>query len=114
MSDQVKTNTSLLRTVQAEVSDLKTAKGTQITILIDGHHRTPEPGEPPIDVISRAGVEIAHVCYHPQLGPIQTCDTCMVEVDGQLMRACATAAAVGMNVSTVSARAHAAQVEAFD
>lgn len=25
-------------------------------------------------------VELPHICYHPALGPIQTCDTCMVEV----------------------------------
>lgn len=35
-------------------------------------------------------VELPHICYHPALGPIQTCDTCMVEVNGELVRACAT------------------------
>ena len=38
---------------------------------------------------------IPHVCYHPQLGPVQTCDTCMVEADGPLLRACATRVADG-------------------
>jgi len=38
----------------------------------------------------------------------------MVEVNGQLVRACATEAANGMVVSTKSAKATAAQVEAFD
>ncbi len=38
----------------------------------------------------------------------------MVEVDGKLVRACATHVAPGMNVSTISARAVAAQREAFD
>jgi len=35
-----------------------------------------------IDVINRAGVQISQVCYHPQLGPIQTSDTCMVKTTG--------------------------------
>ena len=35
--------------------------------------------------------EIPHICYHsPLMGPIQTCDTCIVEVDGQLVRSCGT------------------------
>jgi formate dehydrogenase major subunit len=67
-----------------------------------------------IDVIHRAGVEIAQVCYHPQLGPIQTCDTCMVEINGRLVRACATTVSPGMRVVTNSERAAAAQREAFD
>jgi formate dehydrogenase major subunit len=71
-------------------------------------------GERLIDAINRCGVEIPQVCYHPQLGSIQTCDTCMVEVDGKLVRACGTLAADGMNVVTSSPRANAAQREAFD
>ncbi len=67
-----------------------------------------------VDVINLSGVEIPQVCYHPQLGPIQTCDTCMVEVDGKLVRACGTIATDGMKVVTESKRAGDAQREAFD
>jgi formate dehydrogenase major subunit len=52
--------------------------------------------------------------YHPQLRPIQTCDACIVEVDGKLARACATAVEQGMGVSTTAGAAHAACTEAFD
>jgi formate dehydrogenase major subunit len=38
----------------------------------------------------------------------------MVEADGRLVRACATEVSEGMRVSTKSAKAAAAQVEAFD
>src|SRR4051812_8493444 len=71
-------------------------------------------GERLIDVINRAGVELAQVCYHPQLGPIRTCDTCMVDADGRLDRACAVVVADGMTVSTNAPAAAAAQREAFD
>ncbi len=83
-------------------------------IIMNGIPRASQPGERLIDVINRCGVEIPQVCYHPQLGPIQTCDTCMVEVDGKLVRACATLAADGMEVLASSPRADAAQREAFD
>src|SRR5437867_12311370 len=84
------------------------------TLTIDGSVNQAKAEERLVDLINRVGVKLPQVCYHPQLGPIQSCDTCMVEVDGKLVRACATKAASGMNVSTKSAKAVAAQVEAFD
>src|SRR5579862_6317990 len=83
-------------------------------IKLDGAQATAFVGEHLIDAINRTGKEVPQVCYHPKLGPIQTCDTCMVEVDGKLVRACGTAAADGMRVVTESAKADAAQREAFD
>jgi formate dehydrogenase major subunit len=85
-----------------------------MSVTIDGGIHEARDGERLIDVINRSGVALAHVCYHPQLGPIQTCDTCMVEIDGKLARACATTVTSGMNVSTASAKASAAQKQAFD
>lgn len=85
-----------------------------VSIRIDDRMAQAEAGELVVDLINRLGGRIPQVCYHPQLGPVQTCDTCMVEVDGQLVRACATTIADGMRISTNSSRATAAQVEAFD
>src|SRR4030088_564589 len=84
------------------------------TVQIDGVAREASDGESLIDVINRAGTRLPQVCYHPQLGPIQTCDTCMVEVNGRLTRACATTVSAGMVALTQSERAGAAQREAFD
>lgn len=81
---------------------------------IDGTTVHFSPGERLVDVINRSGSNLPQVCYHPQLGPIQSCDTCMVEVDGKLIRACGTTAVDGMKVVTASARATEAQREAFD
>jgi formate dehydrogenase major subunit len=83
-------------------------------ITIDGLIQEAEADDRLIDVINRSGSKLPQVCYHPQLGPIQTCDTCMVEVDGQLVRACATTVSAGMAVTTNSATASEAQREAFD
>jgi len=85
-----------------------------MSATINGKTQVIQPGERLIDAINRSGVEIPQVCYHPQLGPIQTCDTCMVEVNGKLVRACGTLIEDGMNVVTSSPRADAAQREAFD
>ena len=89
-------------------------KSPMVRIVIDGATREAFQGERLIDVLNRSDVKLSQVCYHPQLGPIQTCDTCMVEIEGRLERACATTVAEGMVVSTTSSKAHAARLEAFD
>jgi formate dehydrogenase major subunit len=85
-----------------------------INVTIDGKVLTAGPGERLIDIFNRAGIQVPQVCYHPQLGPIQTCDTCLVEVDGKLVRSCATPVGAGMQISTKSGKAIEAQRQAFD
>lgn len=84
------------------------------SITIDNEPLDALPGERLVDVLNRAGVGLPQVCYHPQLGPIQTCDTCMVEVDGVLVRACGTLVSDGMKVLTGSPAAEGARRDAFD
>src|SRR5213593_4741804 len=85
-----------------------------MTVLINGSLKEAAEGERLIDVVLRAGIELPHVCYHPQLGAIQTCDTCLVEIDGELVRACATSVSQNMSVLTETERAKSARTEAFD
>src|SRR5947208_5349354 len=83
-------------------------------ILINDSPIDATDGERLIDVISRSGVKIPQLCYHPQLGAIQTCDTCMVEIGGELVRACGAAVSQNMSVRTATQRAKSARKEAFD
>jgi formate dehydrogenase major subunit len=85
-----------------------------IQISIDGIEVEALAGSRLIDAISHAGVHLSQVCYHPQLGPIQTCDTCIVEVNGELLRSCGALVEPGMKVSTTRPEAQAARTEAFD
>jgi formate dehydrogenase major subunit len=56
-----------------------------VSITIDGHTVAAKEGELLVEAILREK-EIPHICYHSALmGPIQTCDTCFVEVDGKLV-----------------------------
>ena len=85
-----------------------------MSVTVNGIRLEFAPGERLVDLINRSNIQLSQVCYHPQLGPIETCDTCMVEAGGKLVRACATQAADGMRVETQSPQAAAAQREAFD
>jgi predicted molibdopterin-dependent oxidoreductase YjgC len=88
--------------------------GDLMSIILNDKPEAVRPEERLIDLINRSGIKVPQVCYHHQLGPIQSCDTCMVEVDGKLVRACGTLAADGSRVNTEAPRAQAAQREAFD
>ena len=70
-----------------------------------------EPGEPLITALQRAGIDLPAVCYHPSLGAIQTCDTCWVDMGGQLVRACAETVREGMAVHTDATRTRLAREE---
>ena len=88
-------------------------------IDIDGMQIAAQVGEPLISAINRkAAIEaktgIPQVCYLPPMGPIGTCDTCMVELNGQLVRSCGVTVELGQQVLTESDRADVAKREAFD
>src|SRR5712691_3783861 len=85
-----------------------------VRIASDDTELEVQEGERLVDAINRAGLQLSQVCYHPQLGPIQTCDTCIVEIDGRLVRACSTSVSTGIMVKTTTPTATAARAEAFD
>jgi formate dehydrogenase major subunit len=44
-------------------------------VVIDGSVQEAQTGELLIDLINPTGGSVPHVCYHLQLGPVQTCNT---------------------------------------
>ncbi|MDE1160834.1 MAG: formate dehydrogenase subunit alpha [Acidobacteriaceae bacterium] len=89
------------------------------TLNIDGMSVAAQVGEPLIEAINRAAAmreatSIPQVCYLKPMGAIGSCDTCMVELNGELVRACETPVAAAAKVLTASDRADMAQREAFD
>jgi formate dehydrogenase major subunit len=91
---------------------------TDITIHVNGRPLAAVSGELLVEALNRAagpeGRKVPQVCYQPQMGPIQSCDTCMAEVDGKLVRACATPVTAQMTVATEGEMVDIAQREAFD
>ncbi|MDC3413239.1 formate dehydrogenase subunit alpha [Aquibacillus sp. 3ASR75-11] len=85
-----------------------------ILITINGEEFLAEPDQNLLDFINTTGEFVPQICYNESLGPIQTCDTCMVEVDGQIVRACGTYVSPGMQVNTTIDQVNTAQKEALD
>ena len=85
-----------------------------MSIKIDGESFDFQDGMTILQVINAFKIEHPQICYLPEVDPIETCDTCIVEVDGNLLRACSTKAVSGMSISLSSSQAKAAQTEAMD
>ncbi|BFI75653.1 formate dehydrogenase subunit alpha [Sulfurisphaera ohwakuensis] len=67
-----------------------------------------------LDLLRENNIYIPHICYNEGLIPIQSCDTCLVEVNGKLVRACSTTVTDGMNIVTHSERAVNARKKAVE
>ncbi|WP_462406897.1 formate dehydrogenase subunit alpha [Gracilibacillus sp. Marseille-QA3620] len=67
-----------------------------------------------LQLLSDSSIEIPSVCYHPSLGPIETCDTCIVSVNGELVRSCSTIVMPGDVIDTASKEVKKAQVIGMD
>ena len=91
---------------------------TDLYLEVNGTKIAARSGELLIEALNRSagpqGRKVPQVCYQPQMGPIQSCDTCMVHVNGKLVRACATPVDAGMSIATEGEMVDIAQREAFD
>ncbi len=59
-------------------------------------------------------IDIPHVCYNPALGPIESCDTCIVRANGKFVRSCSTKIEDNMDISYESEDVHSRQLEAVN
>ncbi|MBE9915371.1 formate dehydrogenase subunit alpha [Paenibacillus donghaensis] len=85
-----------------------------VKIALNGQNVEVKKGMTVIEAINLAGLAHPQICYVPEVDPIQTCDTCIVEINGKLKRACSTVAEDGMDIQLSSNRAKEAQTEAMD
>ncbi len=84
------------------------------TVTVDGCQILGPAGMPLIDFLAEHRIDLPHICYDATLGPLQTCDTCWVEVDGKLQRGCSLKARDGLEVSIETESAQAARREGGD
>ncbi|MCG1010545.1 formate dehydrogenase subunit alpha [Salinicoccus sp. ID82-1] len=67
-----------------------------------------------LDHLKDTALEPPNLCYHPDLGALETCDTCIVKVNGEYVRSCSTQLKKGDVVETVGEDVHEAQLIAMD
>lgn len=85
----------------------------RVSIEIDGQRTEAHSGERLVVAINRLSTRLPQICYHDALGAPRTCDTCIVEVDGELRRACDTQVHADMVVNIESEPARKSRQEAM-
>lgn len=89
-------------------------KVKKVSITINGQVYMANEDQYVLQVIKSIDEYVPHVCFHESLGPISTCDTCIVEIDGELIRSCHTTVKDGMTVRTNTSHVQKAQKQAMD
>lgn len=74
-----------------------------IKLKIDGHEIATEDGRTILDVATEHGIRIPTLCHLDGLEDVGACRLCIVDVRGQLVTACTTQVADGMEVQTATA-----------
>ncbi|TLS36871.1 formate dehydrogenase subunit alpha [Pseudalkalibacillus caeni] len=85
-----------------------------ITVNINGVDMKTTGNQTVLQLLSDSSIEVPNVCYHPSLGPIETCDTCIVRVNDELVRSCSTELKDGDVIDTVAKEVKDAQVIGMD
>ena len=73
-----------------------------VKLTINGHPVEVEAGTNILNAAQKAQIKIPSLCYHPDLPAWAACGICVVKVKGlnRLVRACATPATEGLEVTT--------------
>ncbi|MCG2592720.1 formate dehydrogenase subunit alpha [Ramlibacter sp. XY19] len=92
-------------------AELASIDAPVVRFKLNGREVEARASETLIQVADREGVEIPRLCYKPGLDAVGNCRACMVEIKGErvLAPSCCRAPAAGMEVTSDSQRAVAAQ-----
>ncbi|WP_275899543.1 formate dehydrogenase subunit alpha [Bacillus piscicola] len=85
-----------------------------IKVTVNGTETNGKDGQSMLQYLAARDAEVPSVCYHPSLGAIETCDTCIVEVNGEMVRACSTEINDGDEITTSAPHVREAQAYAMD
>ena len=85
-----------------------------IRVVVNGVEMETTEDQSVLQWLSNSSIEVPHVCYHPSLGPIETCDTCIVNINGELVRSCSTNLKYGDVIDTTSSDVKKSQTIAMD
>ena len=84
------------------------------TIIYNGERLKGLADQPLIDFLDAQGKKLPHVCYHPALPPLQSCDVCWVDANGERVRGCTLRTEEGLEVQSEGSALKAAQQEGMD
>src|SRR5512133_4042167 len=84
------------------------------TITIDGRRVGITPGQSVLEVARAAGVQIPSLCYLEKCGPLNTCQVCLVKIDGKMVPSCGIKVHPGMVIESETGEVHEARRTALE
>lgn len=84
------------------------------SITIDGRAIEVEPGESVLGAARKLGLDIPTLCYLEKCGPLNSCQVCLVKINGKLVPSCGTKAAAGMVIESETTEVHEARRTALE
>jgi ferredoxin len=84
------------------------------TITIDGRTVEVQPGESVLVAARKLAVDIPTLCFMERCGPLNTCQVCLVKLNGRLVPSCGTKAAPGMVIESETGEVHEARRTALE
>jgi ferredoxin len=84
------------------------------TITIDGRSVETQPGESVLAAARKLGLDIPTLCYLEKCGPLNTCQVCLVKLNGKLVPSCGTKAAPAMVIESETTEVHEARRTALE
>jgi len=90
------------------------AMSDSIPITIDGRPVDVPPGESVLAAARRLGLDIPTLCYLEKCGPLNTCQVCLVKINGKLVPSCGTKVTAGMVIESETTEVHEARRTALE
>jgi ferredoxin len=84
------------------------------TISLDGATVSVSDGETVLTAARRLGLDIPTLCYLEKCGPLNSCQVCLVKINGRLVPSCGTKAMPGMVVESETEEVHEARRTALE
>jgi ferredoxin len=87
---------------------------TSVTITIDGRPVEVQPGESVLAAARKLAIDIPTLCYLEKCGPLNSCQVCLVKLNGKLVPSCGTKVAPGLTVESETEEVHEARRTALE
>ncbi|USK26402.1 formate dehydrogenase subunit alpha [Bacillus sp. CMF21] len=84
------------------------------SVKINGSEAKVNENQTALQILTGQKLEVPSVCFHPSLGAIETCDTCIIKVNGEFVRACSTEIRNGDVIDSLSPEVIEAQLIGMD
>ncbi len=84
------------------------------TITIDGRPVEVQPGESVLAAARKLTIDIPTLCFLEKCGPLNSCQVCLVKINGKLVPSCGTKVAAGMAVESETEEVHEARRTALE